>query len=309
MFFPTSKDWPTPHRALAFCLGAFVLMLVLGYALFIRPRQLSLAKKQSLIQEKTMQFNQLNMPKDPSLLEYQLQTATRLLEGAPEQGFDGLNALTEETLAYATRSFTNKIRQNYTDTLAFIYGATRLDYKDLQERIAAEFTLEANGQASHPLLMEQDETQTQPVWQMIGKLWAIQEVLDKTRKAGLTLATDQDGLKFINALPIIAYTLQDSTEGNIFLLEFPVKATLTGTLEQFLAFVESVQTPECFLPLKRLTIKTTPPPALLPGNENPVERCEFTIQCSAFMLPGVPTEPLDDQQDPQETATPKETQE
>ncbi|GEM_PF-4501699 len=307
MFSPTSKDWPKQHRVLAFCLGAFVLMLVLAYALFIRPREIALSRKKASIQEKAMRFNELAMPRDPALLDTQLHTATRLLEGDPQQAFEGLNALSEKTIAYATQAFTNKIRKNYSDTLAFIYGATRLDFKDLQERIAAEFTLVDNDNTPHPLLSEQnDDTQTQPVWQMMGKLWTIQEMLEKAKAAGLALATDDNGVKRVNALPIIAYTLQDTPEGNIFLLEFPVKGTFLGTLDQFLSFMESIQTPDCFLPIKRLTVKTVPPTALLPGSENRVERCEFAIQCSAFMQPGILTAP---QAEEEETQQPEETQE
>lgn len=294
MFHPTSKDWPTPHRILAFAMGVFAFVLILGYAFLIRPKKIALERKQNAIQEKTIRFNETGLPKDPVLLNEQLNSATRLLQGDNEQDFEGLNALSERTFVYATQAFSAKIHENYPDTLAFIYGATRLDYKELLERVTAEFMAGEESADAHPFLQEQDDLQAQPVWQMIGKLWTIQDVLGKAKEAGLTLASDAQGTKCVNALPVIAYTLQDSSEGNIFLLEFPVKATFHGTLDQFLAFTEIIQTPECFLPMKRLVIKTTPPEALLPGNENLVDQCEFTFQCSAFMMPSISPEVLDE---------------
>ncbi|MCQ2396096.1 MAG: hypothetical protein MJ106_00150 [Lentisphaeria bacterium] len=266
--------------------------------MYIRPQRELLAEKRKEIKEKTDEFNATNLPLDAMILDDYLKMTSWMLNGDEQVNAKGLNATCETTLAAATVSLDRKISQSYSDMLAFIYGATRLDYKELMEHIVSEFSDENTPFDSQLLIAEQDAQQEQPVWQMMAKLWILQDLLQKAKDSGLKLITDEEGTTQLTALPAIGYTLEDSTEGEVYILEFPVNASFRGTMTQFLAFAANLQTEECFMPIKRLSILTTPPQELIAGQNNAVDECIFNLQCSEFMVPhgldALPETPKDD---------------
>lgn len=277
---PNRKEWPLQYRVLArLAMGALAL-LVMGYLFILHPTRARLERQKAEIERKTDYLKGMQLPLDSVLLGERLRDAMRMLEGDDEEDMTGLLAVARETLEEATQPLEARIRQNYGDNLAFIYGATRLDSKDLQERIIKEF-----GEGNPKFLgMNPEEIQEQPVWQTIAKLWTVREILGEARGAGLEVAPPAaDGKPSVTAMPIVGYTLDDTSSGSIYLLEFPVNATFSGTLAQFLVFVQSLQDERRFIPLKRLSIRTLPPEALLAGSDNAVDKCLFTVRCCAFM--------------------------
>ena len=290
MFHPAPKAWPAPHRPLAFAMGAALVALLLAYGLYLRPRQTALERHQEAVERKQAHFQATGLPRDGAFLKERLAESEDLLQGTPSE--PGLREVAHKTMAYATSILEEHIRQDYTDTLAFIYGATRLDYKELHERIVAEFAQGESPLDEAYFGMGKEAPVEQPVWQTIAQLWTLQEVLRHAKKSGLRLAQGKDGAGMIAALPVTAYTLQDTPDGSIYLMEFPVDATFSGTMGQFLAFAASLQTRRAFLPMKRLSIHSLPPDALLAGSENLVSTYLFTVQCSAFMDPQGADEPL-----------------
>ena len=280
---PNRKDWPLQYRVLArLAMGALAL-LVMGCLFILHPTRARLERQKAEIERKTDYLKGMQLPLDSVLLGERLRDAMRLLEGDDDEDMTGLLAVARETLEEATQPLDARIRQNYGDNLAFIYGATRLDSKDLQERIIKEF-----GEGNPKFLgMNPEEIQEQPVWQTIAKLWTVREILGEARDAGLEVAPPAaDGKPSVTAMPIVGYTLDDTSSGSIYLLEFPVNATFSGTLAQFLVFVQSLQDERRFIPLKRLSIRTLPPEALLAGSDNAVDKCLFTVRCCAFMAAG-----------------------
>lgn len=277
---PNRKDWPLQYRVLArLAMGALAL-LVMGCLFILHPTRARLERQKAEIERKTDYLKGMQLPLDSVLLGERLRDAMRLLEGDDDEDMTGLLAVARETLEEATQPLDARIRQNYGDNLAFIYGATRLDSKDLQERIIKEF-----GEGNPKFLgMNPEEIREQPVWQTIAKLWTVREILGEARDAGLEVAPPAaDGKPSVTAMPIVGYTLDDTSSGSIYLLEFPVNATFSGTLAQFLVFVQSLQDERRFIPLKRLSIRTLPPEALLAGSDNAVDKCLFTVRCCAFM--------------------------
>lgn len=277
---PNRKEWPLQYRVLArLAMGALAL-LVMGYLFILHPTRARFERQKAEIERKTDYLKGMQLPLDSVLLGERLRDAMRMLEGDDEEDMTGLFAVARETLEEATQPLEARIRQNYGDNLAFIYGATRLDSKDLQERIIKEF-----GEGNPKFLgMNPEEIQEQPVWQTIAKLWTVREILGEARDAGLEVAPPAaDGKPSVTAMPIVGYTLDDTSSGSIYLLEFPVNATFSGTLAQFLVFVQSLQDERRFIPLKRLSIRTLPPEALLAGSDNAVDKCLFTVRCCAFM--------------------------
>ncbi len=283
MFRPTPKDWPTPYRTLALAMLVAMAALLLAYGLLLRPRQKELARRQASLEHKERLFQATELPRNGAFLQEKLEESLALLQGSPAH--PGLREVSRKTLSYATALLEEHIRQNYTDTLAFIYGATRLDYKELHERITAEYAQGDSPMREAYFGMGTEAPMEQPVWQTLAQLWTIQEILQHARKAGLRLATRLDGSGRIAAAPMIAYTLQETPDGPIYLLEFPVDATFSGTMEEFLAFTASLETKHAFLPMIRLSIRSLPPDALLAGSENRVSTYLFSLRCSAFMDP------------------------
>ncbi len=285
MFRPTRKDWPAPHRTLLMAFLAALALLLMAYGVLLHPRRLALAESTARVARKEAHFQSLELPRDAELLRERLQEAEEALLGAPGTGFAGLRELSQKTAAHYTALLDRHVKANYSDSMAFIYGATRLDYKELHERIATQFAGEtANGLDASLLAAEREIPADQPVWQTIARLWTLQEMLLRAHASGLSLAERTDGAHITASTPV-AYTLQDTQDGQIYLMEFPVEATFSGTLEAFLAFLGSLQDEQGALPMKRLSIHSAPPEVLLADSENAVDRYLFTVQCCAFLDP------------------------
>ncbi len=291
MFRPTRKDWPAPHRTLLTAFLAALALLLMAYGVLLHPRRLALAEGKARVERKEARFQALELPRDAELLRERLQEAEEALMGAPGTGFAGLRELSRKTAAYYTALLDSHVKASYSDNMAFIYGATRLDYKELHERIAAQFAGEADDLDSSLLDAEREIPADQPVWQTIARLWTLQEMLERAHAGGLVLAERANGVRTATPAPV-AYTLQDTPDGQIFLMEFPVEATFSGTMEAFLAFLGSLQDERGALPMKRLAICSAPPEALLANAENAVDHYLFTVQCCAFLDPhgGTPVE-------------------
>ncbi len=285
MFHPTHKDWPAPHRTLLMAFLAALALLLMAYGVLLHPRRLALAESKARVERKEARFQSLELPRDAELLRERLQEAEEALLGAPGTGFAGLRELSQKTTAHYTALLDRHVKASYSDSMAFIYGATRLDYKELHERIATQFAGEGDTDLDASLLTAEREIPAdQPVWQTIARLWTLQEMLLRAHASGLTLVGKTDGAHAASSTPV-AYTLQDTQDGQIYLMEFPVEATFSGTMEAFLAFLESLQDERGALPMKRLSIRSAPPEVLLAGSENAVDRYLFTVQCCAFLDP------------------------
>lgn len=282
MFSPTFQDWPRPNRVLFYALLIMFAVALLVLYLYVMPKWHQYQNYQQAIQEKEERLAATPWPQDVRLLQQQYDEVRKKLEGNPETAEVGLVILTDDLLRQATSTFEERILSQFDSPQHFITAVSRIDYKDAYDHFAQE--LEEQQVILDPTNLGLGEDTQEPVWQMTLKLWTAQQICLIARKHHLTILSE-DGIAAIAALPPISYAVDESDATTPYLLEFPVRVKLTGKLEDFLLFTQSLSSSVCFLPLKQLEIQTLPPDPPLPGQVNTVDTAIFNIVCSSFLQP------------------------
>ncbi|MBQ4479181.1 MAG: hypothetical protein II943_00915 [Victivallales bacterium] len=282
MFSPTFQDWPRPNRLLFYVLLLMFAAALLVLYLYVMPKWHQYQKYQHAIQEKEERLAGTPWPQDVELLRQQYAEVRKKLDGDPETAEIGLVLLTDDILHQATSTFEERILSQFDSPQHFINAVSRIDYKDAYDHFAQE--LEEQKVTLDPTNLGLGEDTADPVWQMTLKLWTAQQICHIAREHHLAILSE-DGIAAINALPPIAYTVEDTDTATPYLLEFPVRVKLKGRLEDFLLFAQSLSTSICFLPLKQLEIQTLPPDPPLPGKVNTVDTAIFNMVCSSFLQP------------------------
>ncbi len=159
----------------------------------------------------------------------------------------------------------------------FVYNSTRIDYKDLSDRIKSEF------KEKNIIITEKCfETDTaEPVFHLMLKLWVIRILLHNALDNSLAVEAEENGEARISATRTFAYAIGSDT-AKPYLLEFPVSIHLTGTMENFLKFIKSLQEKDLYLPLKHIRVYSEPPKELPPGAKIDVSQLHFRASFSAF---------------------------
>ncbi len=280
------RNWPLRHRRLLQVTLALLVLFLFAFWTRIFPRWKFLNKlEQDLAQERST-LKRHDYPMDATALKEHLDTCLRQLEGTRQKG--GLIQVADETLKYATSTFHEDIIKAYpTESYArttseeiFIRNATRIDYKDLYDRVSSEF--QAENISFNPKTFGLEDDSPEPPYQMMIKLWTVRKMVALALKHHLKIEEGEpSGSAYLRILPVIAYTLGKSSD-KPYLLEFPIRMKVGGTMEDFLQFIGELQTDEVYLPLKALEIHSTPPADLPPGEERLVDQLHFSIVCSSF---------------------------
>ncbi|MBO7619874.1 MAG: hypothetical protein J6T06_05140, partial [Victivallales bacterium] len=173
MFKPSYKDWPKGyHRLLHYTI---ILMAVALAALWlgIYPRWRNLLSLQTQNEQKRAKLEKSGVLLDPAMLKTHIEECNDILNG--KQDTDGLVKAADETLARAAMTFRNEIHNVYPSDEPrglspedqFVYNSTRIDYKDLSDRIKSEF------KEKNIIFTEKNfETDTaEPVFHLMLKLW------------------------------------------------------------------------------------------------------------------------------------------
>jgi hypothetical protein len=276
---------PGPSRFLLFIFIGAALAVILAHALYIVPLQKKCRDAQAQLDEKQARLAKAPWPQHSGQLAEQLHLANELLHGNPQTKTTGLVATASTTLATANATFARRIARNFPDfptPRLLITGVTRLDFMDILDRVTSqlgEYGVQLDTTAFHT-----GEDSSPPIYQLIYKLWTIQRLAQCAHENHLEILATPDGTARITALSPIAYTSSDSRNDIPYLLEFPVRIELNGTLENFLQFARQLQTDRRFLPLKQLSATTAPPDIPAEGGVATVQTATFNIVCSSFML-------------------------
>ncbi|MBP5301266.1 MAG: hypothetical protein J6Y80_07645 [Victivallales bacterium] len=282
MFAPTFKDLPAVNRLLIYAVMAMLAATLLVLYLYVMPKWHQFQSYQKSLREKEQRLATTPWPQDGELLRHQFEIIREKLDGSEEDGQVGLAQLSEDILQQAAITFQEPILSQFSSPAHFIATVSRIDYKDVYDRFAQELAEEEK--SLDPSYFGLQEDGQEPVWQMILKLWTAQLLCKLARQNHLALQ-EQDGIADVTALPPIAYAVTEEDAQPPYLLEFPVRLRLKGTLQDFLKFTQELSTPIRFLPLKQLEISTLPPDPPLPGQVNRVDQATFVIVCSSFLQP------------------------
>jgi len=282
MYKTNYRDLPHRHKKLLHLTAAALLVMLVMMWFGIYPRMKWRASFEEQIMEERAKLKKSGVPLDATVLNAHIRECIDSLED--KNGSKGLVSISNEIIEKATRTFDDDIREAYpaTETASsmelFYNNSTRIDYKDLFDRISSEFK-EYDISISQKTF-EPDEDNSEPVFQLMLKLWTTRYLVRAAVKNNLTLAKNEDGLSRINVMRTAAYTL--SQNENPYLLEFPIALRFSGTMENFLSFMKSLQNDNLFLPMKTISVKSKPPVDFPPGESRNITELDFRITCSSF---------------------------
>ena len=283
MFKPSYKDWPKGyHRLLHYTI---ILMAVALAALWlgIYPRWRNLLSLQTQNEQKRAKLEKSGVLLDPAMLKTHIEECNDILNG--KQDTDGLVKAADDTLARAAMTFRSEIHNVYPSDEPrglspedqFVYNSTRIDYKDLSDRIKSEF------KEKNIIFTEKCfETDTaEPVFHLMLKLWTIRILLHNALANSLAVETEENGEAKLSATHTLAYAIGNDN-AKPYLLEFPVTLHLAGTMENFLKFVKSLQENDLYLPIKNIRVYSQPPQELPIGAKLDLSQLHFRVIFSAF---------------------------
>ncbi len=290
MFQPTYRDWPKGyHQLLHYTVILAVLMLVIFW-LGIYPRWHNLETLRKSVDQQSRALEKNDVQLDSNVLKAHIKKCDAILQGEPRQ--PGLVSVADDTIARATATFQDEIRSLYPGVSPeglgpqeqFVANSTRIDYKDLSDRIKSEF--KEKGIVFSEKRIETDSAE--PVFHLMLKLWAIRHLVRGALACGLEVERNEEGEARISATRTLAFSLEKDNS-KPYLLEFPVMLSLSGGMEELLSFMHTLQEGEVFLPVKNIRIHSQPPASIRPGERLDLKRLHFHLRVSAFFpMPSLP---------------------
>ena len=282
MFKTNYKDLPKRHKKLLHLTAAalFVTLVLMWFVIYPRVKWQASFREQ--IQSERTRLEKSKVPLDAKLLNDHIRECIDSLEDS--HGNKGLVSISDDIIERATRTFDDDIRETYPPTdisssmELFYNNSTRIDYKDLYDRISSEFK-EYDISISQKAL-EPDEDNSEPVFQLMLKLWTMRYLVRSAVKNNLSIDKDADGYSRINAMRTTAYTLAANEKP--YLLEFPIVMRFNGTMDNFLSFMKSLQNNNLFLPMKTISVNSRPPSDFPPGESRDINELSFRVTCSSF---------------------------
>ncbi len=285
MFKATYKDWPNRHKKLLHVTAAVMILLFVLMWFGIYPRWRALLALQEEVQNNHEKLEKYGIPLDAELLNTHIHECIDSLED--RNGNKGLVSVSNDVIERATRTFDDVIREAYppTDELSsreiFYTTSTRIDYKDLYDRISSEF--KESGINISLKSLEPEEDNSEPVFQLMLKLWTLRYLLRAAVQNNLTIEKNNEGMARINVMRTTAYSMSENEKP--YLLEFPIILRFKGTMDNFLSFMKAIQQDNVCLPMKTISVHSTPPSDFPAGESRDISELNFRITCSSFFKP------------------------
>lgn len=293
------RPWPAQHRNLAVALAIAVLVVGLIYLFVSRPKKRGVTELRQELEEKQMRLVRRGWPLNSERLRELLQEMNGKLEGRgkrePQFARDakGIKNRAELVLRECTATFDAKIREQFGTTGDFVRGVSRLDYQEEFNRLTQEFG-NRGIVLDERILKLGEETSSPYTYQLVLHIWTVEMLVKLALEHQLTFVTDASAtggdLKGratsparITVMPMQAYLIEPSDE-KPYLLEFPVRMGVEGTLANVGAFLGALQTDERFLPCSHFELTTRRPTeaAMAKDGHVRVGQVVVELECSSF---------------------------
>lgn len=294
------RAWPTAHKNV----GAVFLLALIGcivcYFFLIRPKAEEVQDMRGRIEDLQKKLRDSGWTLNAQNLQLILDENTKKLKGTKqgEKGYLGLEDRARELVEKATSPFLQHIEDNYTTVDTFMSQAGWLDYQSDFNNL--EQWLRGNDVIiSEKTFGISQDTADIETYQLLLHIWTVRELVQIALEHDLVLAKDRSNPvptpegravlpAMLRVLPVRSYIL--STEDSApYLLEFPVRMSLRGTLSDFQAFVMNLQKEGRFFPITRMELFTENPSV---RGQKPnadglirVQNIEVTVVCSSFFRP------------------------
>ncbi|MGI5922513.1 MAG: hypothetical protein ACOX9E_01065 [Lentisphaeria bacterium] len=276
------KNWLYIHRLLFGIAAVAVAVQLMVFVVILRPQKSAIAEQRKDIDKKRQRLTGTEWPLQADVLNKYHSTLVAKLEGP-----GGIQERSHQLMRRAAVTFQARIARNHEHAAGFMRGVSRLDYQEEFNRVQRR----AAGQGvylSPELLNLAEDTAIQHIYQAMLQVWALDSLLDIVQNSGISIAKHQqlssviDGAKHPAALiamqPMQAY-FADAKAAQPYLLEFPVRLTLVGQEEQFMAFLQGLDSDQVFIPVQRFECQLQAPKA---GQQ---AQLHVDITCSAFFVP------------------------
>ncbi len=294
------KQFLPAHKIL---LLLFLLLAILQAGMYfglLRPRKLATQAAEKDLQKLQGRLSGKSWPQDGEKLRRILSEMQMALQGDGDQ--PGLSQQSERLLAQAGRMYEAKIQEQYGGREDFVTAVSRLDYQEEYNRLTLSLREQGINLIPQKLNLA-EESSSAYNYQLMLQLWTVDKICTLVNAAEMQILTDESaqadyslnrGRKTgsearsepgarISVLPLQAY-FQDEKASAPYLLEFPVAISLRGELHQLQTFIESLQSGDTFLALKRFEIKALPPLELQTDAEGLIRNgpLHLEIICAGF---------------------------
>jgi hypothetical protein len=293
------------HQRLLLCVGGVSLGLLLVGLLVVRPLATAVRGQERRVEDLRRQLRDAGIQVDLTRLRQRLAQA--------QEDHRKLSATAELVTARARGMFDERIRTQYGSLADFRTQVSRLDYQEEYSRIQRELG-QRGVRLGEGVLNLSENTVSPATWQLVMQLWTVESLVQIALESHLSLVTVEVPRKVdsergtvpamdapaatpepppvnrvarITVLPVREYLLPQ--EGGVpYLLEIPVRITVTGRLQDLCLFLKAVVEPPtraprgghpaAFLPVSHFEIRK-PVPAAVEDDES---RVEAILECCGF---------------------------
>ncbi len=299
------REWPKQHKNVATLILLMVFLSIAAYWFLIRPKSREVAAAKANLQQLENDLAKTDWPLDSSRLTKLLDDYRKRLEGARAGQGDDLRSATgiknkaEFLLQNATAMFDPKIRRFFSTPQDFMTEVSRLDYQEEFNQLTQRLNERKIAVAEEVLGLDEN-TSSPYTYQLLLQVWTVDVVtqlvfdhdLQFVKDASVKVATetgDKQAAK-ITVLPVRGYIL-NKEDSDPYLLEFPVRISIRGKLENVLSFMQSLHADGRFLPISRFEAFTENPNSqrVDATGHVVVEEVEITLECSSFFRPNEKT--------------------
>ncbi len=275
----------TSNRELAAVTGILILGFGLAWYFLLRPRQEEVD---------AMRTEQRDLQQKLSASGWPLESE-RIKGLLAERGKNAetFSRKADDVFRQATSMFDKSIQERYESFQHFRADVSRLDYQE--DFIAIEGQLKNRGISFGEGLNLKENSDSPYTYQLLLQLWTLRDCVILARDNGLNIARDMTppagagaagDARFqfpsrLSVLPVRAYYLT-RTDKDPYMLEFPVRLTVYGRVEQLYSYLAALQAGGRFLPVSKIEVFKQPLRRDAAGGGT-TDRIEVTLECSSFI--------------------------
>ena len=255
------KNWLKIHQVLLAILFFAILAQIIVYFLVLSPKGEELGDLKNDVDKLQERLRGSNWPLDAKKLEGYLAALEKENKGS--QKSSALTARSAEALRQANATFLPKISSEYGNVEEFMSNVSRLDYQSEYNRVTT--SLAEKGIVLDATVLNLNEDMPTPyIYQCMIQIWTVEKLAELAMESNVSIATlperrrGQGRVAIISVEPMLAYFLSPQNE-QPYLLEFPVKLSLEGTLETCMGFIDRLTRDNIFMPPRQFEIFALPP--------------------------------------------------
>jgi hypothetical protein len=289
------KKWSKQHHNLFAMLGFFLLLCIVAF-FFLSPLRSRISDDKAYISETKSKLRKSGWPLDAERLQKLLDLKKSILEKTKtsETAYKATGIRNKSTLLLqeCTNAFQKRIKKIFVNPSDFSKEITRLDYQDEYNTIRDKLVQKNIYFSEDSLNMGTDSDSTK-IYPMVLQIWFVDEILNLATKNSLEIVNDQHAkvkseqgrlkkVAKVQLLPVRPYSLYEK-EQKIYILEFPLRMSLRGSLMQFSGFLRDIHSGGKYFPVSKLQIRAIPE-WQNSGSESLLKNSllDIEIECSAF---------------------------